>query len=57
MASSGRVDWLGDTTWFVVLDIDNDKWEERLDAVKAICIKHGLFPPIHKTNKGVHVFL
>jgi hypothetical protein len=41
---------------FVVLDIDNDKWEERLDAVKAICIKHGLFPPIHKTNKGVHVF-
>ena len=54
-AAGGWIGWVI-PPGFVVLDIDNDKWEERLDAVKAICIKHGLFPPIHKTNKGVHVF-
>ncbi len=40
----------------VTLDIDGPGWEERLRAIKAICSRAGLNPPIHRTNNGVHIF-
>lgn len=50
--------WIGWTipAGVVGLDIDKEGWQQRFAIVKAICNKYGFTPPVHRTNKGVHVF-
>jgi hypothetical protein len=51
----GWIGWLI-PVGLIVLDIDGKEWEERLNAVMEACRKEGKNPPVHRTNKGVHIF-